>query len=65
MADSVEDSIRSNATSPKRVKGDSGEVEQHPLGDLLDAVRFLNSQKAANAKRLGIRITKIVPPGTE
>ncbi len=65
MADSLEDALRTNAANPKRVKGDSGEVEQHPLLEQIEAVRFLNSQKAAKAKRLGIRVTKMIPPGTE
>jgi len=63
--DSLEARIQQCVQSPKRAKNDSGEVEQQPLTDLIVVDRYLNSKKAARAKGLGIRITKIVPPGTE
>ncbi len=65
MTDDLEQSIRENMKAPAKAAGDAGSVEQHPLKDQIEAVRFLNSQKAAKAKRLGVRITKMVPPGTE
>jgi hypothetical protein len=55
--------IQNNANSPKRVKGDAAEVEQHSLADQIAADRYLASKRAAKAKGLGIRITQISHPG--
>lgn len=60
----IEQSITSNATSPKKVSGDSGSVEQHGLPDQIAAEKFLQSKKASRAKGLGIRLQKISPGGT-
>ncbi len=62
--DDMDATIEKNAKAPKRAKGDSAEVEQHPLTDQIAADRYLNSKKAARARGLGIRKTKMVPPGT-
>jgi len=62
MAEDLENSIRENAEGPKRAKGDSAEMEQHPLPDQIAADRYLESKKASR-KGLGIRVTKLVPPG--
>ena len=62
MAETVEDAIRENAQGPKRAQGDSGSVEQHPLPEQIEADRYLASKEAAR-KGLGIRMTKVVPPG--
>ena len=55
-------SIRRNARGPKRAKGDSGEMEQHSLAEQIEADRYLESKDAAR-KGLGVRRTKMVPPG--
>ena len=65
MADDLDETIRDNAQGPARASGDSGSMEQHRLRDQIEADRYLSSKKAARSKGLGIRITKIVPPGTE
>ena len=62
MATDLADSISENASSPKRARGDSGEVEQHSLKDQIAADRYLNSKQAAK-KGVGFRISKLVPPG--
>lgn len=62
MAEDLENSIRENAEGPKRAKGDSSEMEQHPLPDQIAADRYLEAKKASR-KGLGIRTTKLVPPG--
>jgi hypothetical protein len=64
MAD-LEDTIKENATGPKRAKGDSTEMEQHSLPDQIAADRYLASKNAAKKKGLGIKTTKLVPPGTD
>ncbi len=63
MADEMTDQIRENAQGPKRARGDSGEVEQHPLPDQIAADRYLASKEAAKAKGLGVRVAKMIPPG--
>jgi len=62
MADTVEDALRENAQGPKRAQGDAGSVEQHSLTDQIEADRYLASKEAAK-KGLGVRMTKVVPPG--
>ena len=63
MADDFEQRLRENASGPKRARGDSGEMEQHSLTDQIAADRYLNSKKAAGGKGLGVKISKMVPPG--
>jgi len=62
MAETVQDATKENARCPKRAQGDSGSVEQHDLKDQIEADRYLASKEAAK-KGLGIRMTKVVPPG--
>lgn len=64
MASDLENQIRENATGPKRAKGDSGEIEQHPLKDQIEADKYLASKAAVKSKRKGLRFTKLVPPGS-
>ncbi len=65
MADELEDNIRENAAGPKRAKGDSAEMEQHSLPDQIAADRYLASKQASKKKGLGMKLTKLIPPGTE
>jgi hypothetical protein len=58
----ITDALRENAAGPKRAQGDSGSVEQHSLTEQIEADRYLSSKEAAK-KGLGIRMTKVVPPG--
>ena len=62
MVEDLEQTIRENAQGPKRATGDSGSVEQHDLKDQIEADRYLSSREAAR-KGLGVRRTKVVPPG--
>ena len=62
MAEDLDQTIRDNAQGPKRAQGDSGSVEQHDLKDQIEADRYLSSKEAAK-KGLGVRMTKVVPPG--
>ncbi len=65
MADDLDDTIRENAQGPAKASGDSGSMEQHPLKDQIEADRYLLSKKASRKKSLGLRISKIVPPGAD
>jgi len=62
MAKDLDKTIRRNAKGPRRAKGDSGEMEQHSLKDQIEADRYLASKEAAK-RGLGVRRTKLVPPG--
>ncbi|NLI00019.1 MAG: hypothetical protein GX446_11090 [Chthonomonadales bacterium] len=64
MAETLDTQIRDNAAGPKKATGDSGSVEQHPLNDQIAADRYLASKKAALSRGLGIRMSKLVPPGS-
>lgn len=64
MGDDLQDTIRENASGPKRAKGDSAEMEQHSLSDQIAADKYLESKKASRAKGLGIKLAKISPGGT-
>lgn len=64
VAENLDTQIRDNAAGPKKATGDSGSVEQHPLNDQIAADRYLASKKAAKSRGLGIRLTKLVPPGS-
>lgn len=63
MADDLEQTIHDNAEGSAKASGDSGSVEQHPLPDQIEADRYLASKKAAKSKNLGLRFTKVIPPG--
>ncbi len=65
MAEELEETIHTNASGPRRARGDSAEIEQHPLADQIAADRYLASKNAAKNKGLGIRFKKLVPPGTD
>jgi len=65
MADDLEQSIRENAQQPAKTSVDSVNVEQHALADQIEADRYLQSREAMRSKRLGLRFTRIVPPGSD
>lgn len=65
MADELKDKILEDAQSPKRVRGDSGEVEQHDLKDLVEADRYLAGKNALKKKPFGLRFAQLVPPGAD
>ena len=64
MSNDLDETIRQNAEGPAEASGDSGSVRQHALRDQIAADRYLNSKQAARAKGLGVRTTKLVPPGS-
>jgi hypothetical protein len=61
----LEQALRENAAGPAKAIVDGVNVEQHPLPDQIEADRYLASKKAAKAAGLGLRITRLVPPGAE
>ena len=64
MPEDLEDTIRENAQGPSEARDDSGGMKQHNLRDQIEVDRYLNSKKAAKSKTSGIRISKLIPPGT-
>ena len=63
MAKDLDETIRENAEGPSEASGDSGSMKQHPLREQIEADRYLNSKEASRSKNVGIRTTKLVPPG--
>ncbi len=64
MAENLDTQISENAAGPKKASGDTGSIEQHPLADQIAADRYLASKQAARSRGLGIRMSKLVPPGS-
>lgn len=63
--DAVSEAIEQSVTDGiKRSTGDGGSMEEHPLGDRIEADRYLRSRRAS-ARALGIRRTKIIPGGPD
>ncbi|HOF18978.1 MAG TPA: hypothetical protein PK082_08705 [Phycisphaerae bacterium] len=65
MAKELSETIRENAAGPAEVSGDAGSMKQHPLRDQIEADRYLNSKQASRASGLGVRVSKMVPPGAD
>jgi len=63
--DNLEQAIRDNAAGPAKAAGDSGSMEQHKLTEQIEADRYLASKAAMRSKGLGIKLTKLIPPGAE
>lgn len=60
----LEQKIRDNASGPKSAESDGQKVEQHSIADQIAADCYLNSKQAMKNKNMGIRIGKLVPPGS-
>jgi len=58
----LDSAIQQNSEGPKRASADPGSVEQHSLASQVAADRYLNSKKAVKGG-LGVKLTKVVPPG--
>ncbi len=47
------------------VSPDSGWITQHSPRDQIEVDRYINSKQAARSSGLGIRVSKLVPPGAD
>jgi hypothetical protein len=65
MAENLEKTIEENLKSPAKVTSDGVSVEQHPLADQIAADKYLASKNATQRKGLGIKFSKLSPPGAE
>ena len=63
VAKELDDTIRDNAGGPAEASGDGNSMKQHLLKDQIEADRYLNSKQAARSSGLGVRTSKLVPPG--
>lgn len=59
----LDDAIRQNATGPARASVDGQSVDQHSLADQIAADRYLASKQASRKAGLGVKTTKLIPPG--
>jgi len=64
VADDLEDTIRTNADGPAEAHGDAGGMKQHSLPDQIAADKYLAGKRAMASPGLGLKMAKIVPPGT-
>ena len=65
MADSIQERIEEDATlGIESVSDETGQVTKTPLKDLIEADRYLAAKQAGGKKHFGLRMTKLVPPGT-
>ena len=65
MAKELTDKIRESAQAPSEASGDSGSMKQHSLKDQIEADRYLKSRQASQGSGLGVRVSKLVPPGAD
>lgn len=62
MSETLDSTIRENAEGPAEASVDGQSVKQHRVSDQIEADRYLASKQAAK-KGLGVRMTRVVPPG--
>jgi hypothetical protein len=60
----IDQSIKDNALGPKSAESDGQKIEQHSIEDQIEADRYLNAKKAVRKKNLGLRLGKLIPPGS-
>jgi len=63
MTENLTNSISDSAQQPAKVSSDAGSVEQHPLSEQIAADKYLASKTATQRKGLGIKFSKLSPPG--
>jgi len=64
MTEALDSTIEEAAAAPKSAKGDQGEMEAHPLKDLVEVDRYLASNRAVAKVHKGMRFNQLKPPGT-
>ena len=63
-SETIEESIRKNASGPKSAEVDGQRVEQHSLKDQIAADEYLASKKAVKSRTSGLKITKLCHSGS-
>jgi hypothetical protein len=68
MPDDIASKIEESAQGPQRVRTDAGEVQAHPLPDLIEADKYVASRDAVSASpnrtHRGLRFNTLKPPGS-
>jgi hypothetical protein len=64
MADDLQDVLKKNAAGPASAEVDGQRVTQHKLKDQIEADRYMKSSEAVAKGHRGLRISKLVPPGS-
>jgi hypothetical protein len=64
MADDLQDVLKKNASGPASAEVDGQRVAQHKLKDQIEADRYMKSSEAVAKGHRGLRISKLVPPGS-
>jgi len=59
----LSDRIETVAGQPQAVSGDAGSMKNPDLDDLIKADRYLAEKATATGAKVGIRLSKLVPPG--
>ena len=59
----IEDAIEQNAKGPKRVQVANQSVEPQAIADQIKADEYLAAKSAAKKAQMGLRFSKIIPPG--
>lgn len=64
MAEDLSETINDAAQEPRTVEVDGQRVTQHPIKDLIAAENYRLSKVAATKPALGIRLGRMIPPGS-
>ncbi len=64
MGDDLSSKISEAAQGPKSASVDGVSVEQQPIADLIKADQYLEGKKASKKASMGLRLGRIVPPGS-
>lgn len=60
----IADSIEDLATNPKRMRNGDVEVEEQDVDKVAEALRVAQAARAARRPLGGMRISKLIPPGS-
>lgn len=60
----IEKALREAAVAPASASNDAGSVSQHSLKDMIELDRYLASKAAVKTKGRGLRVQKIISPGS-
>ena len=64
MSEEIRNAIEETAKGPKRVRTDAGEVESQDIEQQIAADKYLAAKAAMSRKGRGLRMNKLLPPGT-
>ena len=63
-ATAADDALTAAISEPKRVSSDAGSYESHSLSELIEADKYQHAKAAGSSASRGLRITKLILPGT-